>query len=93
MSCSTKTFICDKLARDVNRIPIGRVILHDDSEYVEGQPLKVSVMKLLTKYASNPIGYEVYIDCFKYRIPELPKVKYHKTGSEWWLSNFILPRG
>lgn len=93
MSDPTKTFICDKLARNVNRIPIGRVILHDDKEYVEGQPLKVSVMKLLDKYVSNPIGYELYIDCCKYKIPELQKVKFHKSGSEWWISNFILPRG
>jgi len=89
----TKTFICDKVARNEKRIPIGKVILNDDKEYVEGQSVKVSVMKILTQFCSQPIGYELYIDGYKYKIPPMNKIKYHKTGAEWWLSNFVLPRG
>jgi hypothetical protein len=88
-----KTFKYDHLVRNEKGVPMGRVIMWKENEYVEGEDIKVSIMSLPVQLIPHPLGQYFYIDTYKYQTPiVLDKVKWNKNGLDWYLSNFVLKR-
>ncbi len=70
MSIVPKTFKTDHIVRDVQGVPLGRIILRNEEDYTEGLPLNVVCLTVAEGVTLNVKSLDYYIDGFCYRIPE-----------------------
>jgi hypothetical protein len=88
-SYSTDTFKMDHLIRDSKGIPIGRVVLRNDSDYKKGEDLQVAILKIPLSFNIPVHGLEFYIDGVKYGIPsDLVSFRSGKRSEDYVMSNF-----
>lgn len=87
-----KYFSKDHMARDEIGKPIARVVMVD-SDYVEGENIKVAVVEIPKVFNLRPKGLVLYIDGDKYKIPEnIPDLKITNTINKILVNNFYLER-
>ena len=94
MVVKTQSFIQDALIRNDKGVHIGRLILVDILEYQPGAiSFNVAVLKVLKIYCSNILGFELYIDGVKYKVPDtIHKIKIRKSDKEHIVTNFVLKK-
>ena len=88
------TFVYDKLIRDIKGIPLGRIILKDDADYVLDMPnIPVVLLKIPVSITPSVAGLLCYIDGVAYKIPdEVVKNKVNKRGGDYIVTNFYLEK-
>jgi hypothetical protein len=84
-----KVFERDRILRDENWKPVGRIIL--GKPYVEGEPLAVTLLKVPKVLYSGVRGHIFYVDGRAYRVPQkLDPVKVGGNGTDHLLNNFYM---
>jgi len=88
------TFKYDHVIRDIAGKPLGRVVLRDDNSYSIGMvEIQVSLLKIPTQFHDVILGSYIYIDGYRYKIPEsFPDFRLNRREHEWVASTFILKR-
>ena len=86
------TFKHDHIIRDEKGLPLGRVILKDDSQYKSGMDaIPVVLLKMPTSI--SVLGLRVFIDGIPYQIPkDLDSTKLSQRGLDFVITNFYLRR-
>jgi len=94
MIVKTQSFAQDSLIRNDKGVVIGRLVLVDILKYQPGDTfLNVAVIKVLKIYCTNILGFELYIDGVKYKVPDtIHKIKIRKNEKEHIVTNFILKK-
>ncbi|GAF93990.1 unnamed protein product [marine sediment metagenome] len=86
-----KTFEKDHVVRDSKGLPLGRIILRDDSSYEEGKPLDVALLTVSAMRTRNVMGLLYYLDGHPYRIPEdLPALRIVTAQGRHRVNSFIM---
>jgi hypothetical protein len=84
-----KVFERDRILRDENLRPVGRVILA--RPYVAGENVAVSILRVPKSYCSSVLGRVFYLDGKPYRVPrDLNTIKVGGNGLDHLLNNFYL---
>jgi len=82
-------FKAEKILRNQEGRPVGRVVLFDD--FKVGEPLKVSVLKVPRQYMDKVTGQEFYIGKYIYKVPEdLHKIKVSHNAVDHLLNSFVM---
>jgi hypothetical protein len=90
---SPKTFEKDHIIRDETGKPLGRLVMRNDEDYEEGQDIQVAVLKVPVAFKETILGSEVYVDGYRYKIPdEIPKFRVNQRTNDWVASSFLLCR-
>ena len=90
---SSNTFKYDHLIRDEKGKPVGRVVMRNDGAYREGKDIEISILKIPLEFRDRILGSYVFIDGYKYKIPEkLPNFRLNKRDRDWVATSFILQR-
>jgi len=88
-----ETFAYDHLIRDSRGVPLGRVILKDDSGYETGMASIPVVLLKIPLTITSVCGLLCYIDGLVYKIPtDIGVEKVNKRGGDHILTNFYLER-
>ena len=91
---SPKTFKQDHIVRDVKGAPLGRVVMRNDAAYEEGKDIEIAILKIPLEFKARVENSCVYIDGFRYKIPEkIPKFRVNARSKDWVISSFVLQRG
>ena len=86
------SFEKDKIARNAQGTPLGRIVLNDDEPYVKGENILVVTLTVPNEVGAH-LGSTYYVDGIAYKIPkDLPAVKLTKYRNRWVADNFILER-
>ena len=89
-----KTFKYDHLIRDEQGVPVGRVVMRNDSLYEAGEDIQIALLTIPVQFKESILGSFVYADGFRYKIPQtLPNFRVNKRGLNWVASSFVLMRG
>ena len=84
-----KVFERDRILRDRNLKPVGRVILA--RSYVEGENVAVSLLRVPKQIYASVLGQVFYLDGVPYRVPgDLNPIKIGGNGLDHLLNNFYL---
>jgi len=84
-----KTFSIDRILRDNNNKPIGRVILAD--RYKEGERIAVAIMEIPRYVTGDPKSIIVYIDGNKYKPQHnISSIKVGGNSVKHIINNFYL---
>ena len=90
---SPGTFRFDHVLRDDRGVPVGRAVMVDDEGYQEGKDIQIVLLKIPLQFREKILGSFVYIDGFRYKLPEsLPEFRINKRERDWVASSFILRR-
>jgi hypothetical protein len=86
-----KIFKFDRIVRDSEGKPFGRVILAE--QYQEDEDIKVTLMTIPKEFTKYVKGLVVFIDEIPYIIPEdLHELKIGGDPLRWLINSFILKR-
>lgn len=90
MEYTKHTFKQDHLIRDEKGIPIGRIILRDDSEYVPGQDLNIALLKVPLSFKIPVKNLIFYVDGVKYQVPDnILSIRMKKRDKDYIVSSFV----
>lgn len=94
MSVNLNTFEKDRLFRDVKGVPLGRIVMFDESLYEPGmESIMVAVLKIPYSEELSVSNLEGFVDGYKYRIPTtVHDIKVNRRDRDWVISNFFLRR-
>jgi len=82
-------FKMERILRDKEGKPVGRVVLVDD--FRPGEPLKVSILKVPRQYMDKVVGHEFYIGKYIYKVPEdIHYIKVTHNAVDHLLNSFVM---
>ena len=85
------TFSSDHIFRDAKGVPLGRIILKDDSSYKYNMDEIPVVLLRVPLTTSNVRGLKGYIDGVQYEVPtDLIDFKVNRRERDWTITNFYL---
>jgi len=86
-----KMFRHDHVLRDQKGLPVGRVVLVDDSSYEEGEPIAVALMTVPLAKMMKLKGRLFYVDGIPYKLPDdISALKMKTSAGKHLVNNFYL---
>lgn len=83
----------DKLLRNAEGVPIGRVVLTEKGFDPESEMLAIAVLKAPKVFFNGILGKTVWVDNIEYVIPrDLHPLKVGGTSTDYLVNSFFLER-